>query len=1204
MGHTLLCVLSLFLLNTLFYGKAEDPELKASLTADKTVIPAGGSVALTCSVNGSAGFTYEFLRVISNTHQLQRFKAGESDTENISQGGVYRCRGWRPERNSFTAESDSVTIQETVPVRVILQTYWSVIYSGEKITVRCEIQGGGGTGWTYEWRTPSSNNPPSRSEYTISRVTESHSGDYSCRGSRDYYLTEWSRVMRLTVSSDKPKATLRADTTTIPAGGSVSLTCSVDRSYSWKYVWFRRTSVSSKAQTVRDTDQPNTVITQGGVYTCSGRRGQPEFFTQESSKVTIKETVPSRVILQPHWSVIYSGEKITVRCEIQGGGDTEWTYEWRTPRSLKPSGQHEYTISRAALSHSGGYSCKGRSDYSLTEWSDVLTLTISPDKPKATLRADRTTIPAGGSVTLTCSVDGSDDWKYYGFRRDSHSAADPVRDVRGVMVVTEGGFYRCRGGRGDPEFFTQNSEEVLIQKTVSSRVTVTLQPNWSVIYSGEKITVRCEIQGGGGTGWTYEWRTTSSNNPPSHSEYSISRVTESHSGDYSCRGSRDYYLTEWSRVMRLTVSSNKPQASLTADSRVLPAGGSVTLTCSVNPSSGWKYYWYRENKLFEPLNTHDAVSQTTGTTSVSQEGLYRCRGERGDPVYYTQFSQSVEIDTIVPNTAVVTLQPNWPEIYRGETITVSCEIQGGDTEWTYEWEINSSLKPSDQHEYRISSASSSHSGDYRCRGRMKSAQHNTTEWSDSVKLTVYDNKPRPVLTVSPSWLSPGASVTLKCEVELPSAGWRFYWYKAVPDGSQRSYSYELLPGSSSGTEQDSYIVHGQTHTAGYVCKAGRGDPVIYTENSELKFVWSGDVRPSASLTVSPDRVQHFIYDSVSLSCEGNSTEWRVRRFDESKYLSHCSDFGIITGSTCNIYSYGPSDAVYWCESGSGEFSNTVNITLQNYYGIILLSPVRPVTEGESVTLGCKLRTEQHLSSVFFYQNDKLIQNDSRVELNISAVSQSDEGFYKCQSSGRESAQSWMSVKAVPRPESSSFPVWLIALLVCGVVLVLLLLLLFRFRQSKDSRFIRPIQSQSTSSTATYGVHQNEIRRNEYASPLNGDTCLYDTIRDSEDADNGESQDVTYSSIELKNIRKKKKHLEAAETSVYSDLKTGTDNSPMYAEVNIISKGKAKKKKGNSTPAATDETLYSEVEGPGKSTPAETDETLYSEVKKTGTSFGL
>ena len=75
-----------------------------------------------------------------------------------------------------------------------------------------------------------------------------------------------------------------------------------------------------------------------------------------------------------------------------------------------------------------------------------------------------------------------------------------------------------------------------------------------------------------------------------------------------------------------------------------------------------------------------------------------------------------------------------------------------------------------------------------------------------------------------------------------------------------------------------------------------------------------------------------------------------------------------------------------------------------------MSPVHPVTEGDSVTLGCKLKTGELLSNVFFYQNDKLIQNDTRGELNISAVSKSDEGFYKCKYSGNESVQSWMSVK--------------------------------------------------------------------------------------------------------------------------------------------------------------------------------------------------
>ena len=104
--------------------------------------------------------------------------------------------------------------------------------------------------------------------------------------------------------------------------------------------------------------------------------------------------------------------------------------------------------------------------------------------------------------------------------------------------------------------------------------------------------------------------------------------------------------------------------------------------------------------------------------------------------------------------------------------------------------------------------------------------------------THFPTEAQSVLTVSPSWLSAGASVTLNCRVKDQSAGWRFYWYKTVPDPSDNFYSYELLPGSSSGTEQDSYIVDGQTHTAGYVCRAGRGDPVFYTDYSQPQFVWS------------------------------------------------------------------------------------------------------------------------------------------------------------------------------------------------------------------------------------------------------------------------------------------------------------------------------------------------------------------------------
>lgn len=50
-----------------------------------------------------------------------------------------------------------------------------------------------------------------------------------------------------------------------------------------------------------------------------------------------------------------------------------------------------------------------------------------------------------------------------------------------------------------------------------------------------------------------------------------------------------------------------------------------------------------------------------------------------------------------------------------------------------------------------------------------------------------------------------------------------------------------------------------------------------------------------------------------------------------------------------------------------------------------MSPVHPVPEGDSVSLGCKLRKEDNVSSVIFYKNNKVIQSEMGAELKISSV---------------------------------------------------------------------------------------------------------------------------------------------------------------------------------------------------------------------------
>ncbi|XP_041841532.1 Fc receptor-like protein 5 isoform X11 [Melanotaenia boesemani] len=1058
---------------------------------------------------------------------------------------------------------------------------WSTFYTGESVTFICDMKEGTNTDWKYRILKDGREFIPynSNSRFTLKLLYISYKDEYQCCGRlKTSHDSKCSNKIFLNVRADKPRAEVTAGTTTISVGGSVTLSCSVDNSAGWKYQWFRRTSHTSEFN-FKTNDEQNRIISvsQGGIYRCRGERGDPAFYSDMSHEASINITFSNQVVVtrQPDWPQIFSGEKITLTCEIQGGETTEWMCVWRHLGSIMAqisSKQLTFTVSERS---SGDYQCqcKRRDDsYSSTKWSEAIRLSVSEDEAKATLTADSSILPAGGSVTLTCSLKIPAGFTYNLYRNNYMKQSD---EPGGVFKISEGGKYTCRGFRRDTNFITSFSNTVFIQQTVSMKSTVVLQPSWTLIYRGETITARCEIQEGGGTQWTYEWRTTRLNRPPSSREHRISRVTDS--GDYSCRGRRDeFYLTQWSDVVSVTVSEDEAKATLTADGSIIPAGGSVTLTCSLKIPAGVTYNLYRNNHMKQS-------DKPGGVFKISEGGKYTCRGFRRDTNFFTSSSNTVFIQQTVSMKPTVVLQPSWTLIYRGETITVRCEIQeGGGTQWTYEWSTTRLNRPPSYREHRISRVTDS--GDYSCRGRRD--EFYLTQWSDVVSVTVSADKPRPVLSVSPSWLSPGSSVTLRCEIKPPSAGWRFYWYKAVPDLLNNRYSYDLLPGSTAGTEHDSYIIHGQTHTAGYVCRAGRGDTEYHTDYSEVKFLWSADVHPAASLTVNPDRVQHFTSDSVSLNCGGNSTKWRVMRFTETHHLSRCSSWGRMTGSSCNMNMNWYHSGVYWCESGSGEFSNTVNITVQNFYdGVILVSPVHPVTEGASVSLSCRRRKQNTLSSVSFYHNDKLLQHDGREELNISAVSQSDEGFYKCQHAGKTSQQSWMSVTAVSRPESSSFPVLLMVGSVIGIILLVFLLLLCLCKRSKDLCCIRWIQSQSSSQSSSShpGVNQNET--NQYSSPLH-------------DAD--ESRDGTYSLIELKHFGKKRRHHEPEESCVYSEVKTGTaESTPVYAEINHENKGKAKRKNKKSTP------VYAEInhENKGKAkrknkrkwSPAAGDAAVYSEV---------
>ncbi|XP_026114517.1 Fc receptor-like protein 5 isoform X2 [Carassius auratus] len=369
--------------------------------------------------------------------------------------------------------------------------------------------------------------------------------------------------------------------------------------------------------------------------------------------------------------------------------------------------------------------------------------------------------------------------------------------------------------------------------------------------------------------------------------------------------------------------------------------------------------------------------------------------------------------------AKVSIKPD-QHVFRGETVTLRCDIDGeGVTSWKYSWYKDGSDSVfSELQEHIFSFVTESDAGKYSCYGAERGGSR-TSHISDEVTLTVSD-KPRAVLSVSPrKWLTEGDPVTLICEVKGSSTGWTFSWFTRTVSSDYRN-RYQLLSDSSRGAGGN-YTVSSAAlnHTGVYVCSAEREKPPYYTWYSNEQPLWVTGVSPPVSLIISPNRTQHFTSVSLSLSCEdqSNSERWTVRRYTDNERLEDCSSshWGSQTGSTCTINSTSTLDTgVYWCQTESGEISHPVNITV--HPGVILESPVHPVTEGDSLTLRCLYkRSTPPILRADFYKDGSLIQNQT-TEMIISTVSKSHEGFYYCKHPERgESPKSWISVTDIPKP---------------------------------------------------------------------------------------------------------------------------------------------------------------------------------------------
>ncbi|XP_035392491.1 B-cell receptor CD22-like [Electrophorus electricus] len=341
--------------------------------------------------------------------------------------------------------------------------------------------------------------------------------------------------------------------------------------------------------------------------------------------------------------------------------------------------------------------------------------------------------------------------------------------------------YGCGARRG--QYYTHYSDVVKITAAARPKAVASIKPDPQV-FEGETVTLRCNIQRRGVSKWQYSWKKEGSLSPVSREQvYTISGAEESHTGNYTCRGteaggSRYSYTSD---AVTLTVSAVKPKPELTSSPQgAALMGNPVTLYCKLEQSAGWRFYWSKHTQNPENETNTATRSYTISAVKLSDGGQYWCRAGRGNPVYYTHYSDALWVNiTDVSSLVSLIIIPNRTQHFSGHSLSLSCEDQRNSTTWRVMQDSqNRSVSdcPSDMGSVtsstcNISSLSTAHTGMYWCQSKSVGS-------SKSVNITVHDGD---VILDSPVHpVTEGDPLTLQCLLNKTPSNLIAYFYK---DGS-------------------------------------------------------------------------------------------------------------------------------------------------------------------------------------------------------------------------------------------------------------------------------------------------------------------------------------------------------------------------------------------------------------------------------------
>uniref|UniRef100_A0A3B1JPL0 Ig-like domain-containing protein n=1 Tax=Astyanax mexicanus TaxID=7994 RepID=A0A3B1JPL0_ASTMX len=260
---------------------------------------------------------------------------------------------------------------------------------------------------------------------------------------------------------------------------------------------------------------------------------------------------------------------------------------------------------------------------------------------------------------------------------------------------------------------------------------LTVESRWSPLFTGESVTLKCEITGY--DGWRYQWYKGSSRTAVSESQINTFNISSAKDQDqYWCKGTRKDRPTSSQDSNKVTLTV-KAVASITNNQVFV--GENVTLMCFIlgGVASDWQYSWFKKESSTPVI---EKPTYRISPVKKLDSGEYTCRGKETSTSRYSNpsFAVTLTVSGEYLPTATLTVDPA-STVFTGESVTLKCEITGYDG-WRYQWYKGSSRITTSTDKKRTFTISSAADQDqYWCRGERDNRPRSSQN-SDKVTLTV------------------------------------------------------------------------------------------------------------------------------------------------------------------------------------------------------------------------------------------------------------------------------------------------------------------------------------------------------------------------------------------------------------------------------------------------------------------------------------